>query len=77
MIFNEHDMYKDRSIVMSDVTEIDQKKSEVFNLDELTENTVQKRGEKDKENVNSQVDQSTPIAEVRRSSKTIRPPQCY
>ena len=40
VIFNEHDMYKDRSIVMSDVTEIDQKKSEVFNLDELTENTV-------------------------------------
>ena len=34
-------------------------------------------GEKDKENVNSQVDQSTPIAEVRRSSKTIRPPQRY
>ena len=62
---------------MSDVAEIDQKKSEVFNLDELTENTVQKRGEKDKENVNSQVDQSTPIAEVRRSSKTIRPPQRY
>ena len=40
MIFNEQDMYKDRSIVMSDVAEIDQKKSEVFNLDELTENTV-------------------------------------
>ena len=40
MIFNEQDMYKDRSIVMSNVTKIDQKKSEVFNLDELTENTV-------------------------------------
>ena len=40
MIFNEHDMYKDRSIVMSNVTKIDQTKSEVFNLDELTENTV-------------------------------------
>ena len=40
MIFNEQDMYKDRSIIMSNVTKIDQKKSEVFNLDELTENTV-------------------------------------
>ena len=62
---------------MSDVAEIDQKKSEVFNLDELTENTVQKRGEKDKENVNSQVDQSTPVVEVRRSSRTIKHPQHY
>ena len=57
-------MYKDRSTVVPNVTKIDQKKSEVFNLDELTENTVQKMGEKDKENVNSQVDQSTPVAEV-------------
>ena len=30
------------------------------------------RGEEDKENVNSQVDQSTPVAEVRRSSRNIR-----
>ena len=35
---------------------------------ELTEGTVQKRGEEDKENVNSQVDLSTPVAEVCRSS---------
>ena len=34
-------------------------------------------GEEDKENVDSQVDQSTPVAEVRRFSKTIRPPQLY
>ena len=53
MIFNEHVMYKDRSIVVSNVTEIDQKKSKFVNLDELTENTVQKRGGEDKENVNS------------------------
>ena len=46
-------MYNDRSTVMSDVTEIDQKKSEFVNLDKLTENTVQKRGKEDKENVNS------------------------
>ena len=46
-------MYNDRSTVVSDVTEIDQKKSEFVNLDELTENTVQKRGKEDKENVNS------------------------
>ena len=46
-------MYKDRSTAISDVAEIDQKKSEFVNLDELTENTVQKRGEEDKENVNS------------------------
>ena len=67
-------MYKDRSTVVSNVTEIDQKKSE---FDELTKSTVQKRGEEDKENVNSQVDLSTPVAEVRRSSKNIRPSQRY
>ena len=49
-------MYKDRSTVVLDVIEIDQNKSKFVNLDELTENTVQKGGEKDKENVNSQVD---------------------
>ena len=49
-------MYKDKSIVVPDVTKIDQKKYEFVNLDELTENTVQKMGEKDKENVNSQID---------------------
>ena len=36
-----------------------------------------KRREEDKENVNSQVDQSTPVAKVHRSSRTIRPPQRY
>ena len=41
------------------------------NLNELTESIVQKRGEEDKENVNSQVDQNTHIAEVRRSSRTL------
>ena len=46
-------MYKDRSTVVSNVAEIDQKKSEFVNLDELTESTVQKKGEKDNENVNS------------------------
>ena len=56
MIFNEQVMYKNRSTVVSDVTEIDQKKSEFVNLDKLIEGTVQKRGEEDKENVNSQVD---------------------
>ena len=70
-------MYKDRSTVVSDVAEIDQKKSEFVNLDELTESTVQKRGEEEKENVNSPVDLSTPVAEVRRSSRNIRPPQRY
>ena len=49
-------MYEDKLTVVSDVTEIDQKKSEFVNLDELTESTIQKRGEEDKENVNSQVD---------------------
>ena len=46
-------MYKDRSTVVSNVIEIDQKKSEFVNLDELTESTVQERGEEDKKNVNS------------------------
>ncbi|RVW61459.1 Retrovirus-related Pol polyprotein from transposon TNT 1-94 [Vitis vinifera] len=58
--------YRDRS-----------KESEFVNLDELTESTVQKGGEEDKENVNSQVDLSTPIVEVRRSSRNTRPPQRY
>ncbi|RVW62119.1 Retrovirus-related Pol polyprotein from transposon TNT 1-94 [Vitis vinifera] len=66
-----------RSSVVSDVTEIDQKKSEFVNLDELAKSTVQKGGEEDKENVNSQVDLSTPVVEVRRSSRNTRPPQRY
>ena len=49
VIFNEQVMYKDRSTIVLDVAEIDQKKSEFVNLDELTESTVQKRGEEDKE----------------------------
>ena len=40
VIFNEQVMYKNRSTVVSDVTKIDQKKSEFVNLDELTESTV-------------------------------------
>ena len=40
VIFNEQVMYKDRSIVVLDVTEIDQKKSKFVNLDELIENTI-------------------------------------
>ena len=34
-------------------------------------------GEEDKETVNSQVDQSTPVAEIWRSSRNIRPPHRY
>ena len=37
VIFNEQVMYKDESIVVSDVTKIDQKKSEFVNLNELIE----------------------------------------
>ena len=33
-------MYKDKLTVVSGLTEIDQKKSEFVNLDELTESTV-------------------------------------
>ena len=77
MIFNEQVMYKDKSTIVADVTEIDQKKSEFVNLDKLIESTVQKRGEEDKENVNSQVHQSKPVAEVRKSSRNIIPPQRY
>ena len=63
--------------MVSNVTEIDQKKFEFVNLDELTKSTVQKRGEENKENVDSQEDQNKTVAEVRRSSRTIRPPQRY
>ena len=73
MIFNEQVM----STVVSNITEIAQKKSEFVNLDELTKSTVQKIGEEDKENVNSLVDLSTPVAKVHRSSRNIRPSQCY
>ena len=62
---------------MLDVTKIDQKKSKFVNLDELTKSVVQKGGEEDKENVNSHVDLSTPVVEVRRPSRNIRPPQRY
>ena len=77
VIFNEQVIYKDKLTVVSGLTEIDQKKSEFVNLDELTESIVQKMSEEDKENVNSQVDQSTPVAEARRSSRNIRPPHHY
>ena len=40
VIVNEQVMYKDKSIVVSDVAEIDQKKSEFVNLDELTKSIV-------------------------------------
>ena len=73
VIFNEQVMYNDRSTIVSNITKIDQKKSEFVNLNVLTESTIQKNGEKDKENVNSQVDQSTTIAKVRRSSRNIKP----
>ena len=53
VIFNEQVMYKDRSTIVPDVTEIDQKKFEFVNLDEWTKSTVQKMGEEDKENVDS------------------------
>ena len=53
VIFNEQVMYKDRLTIVSDITEIDQKKSKFVNLDQLTESIIQKRGEEDKENVNS------------------------
>ena len=36
VIFNKQVMYKDRSTVVSNVTEINQKKYEIVNLDELT-----------------------------------------
>ena len=77
MIFNEQVMYKDRSTVVLDVTEIDQKKYEFVNLDELTENTIQKRSEEENGNVNSQVDQCTLVVEVRRSSRITKAPQHY
>ena len=40
MIFNEQVMYKDRLIVVPDVTEINQNKYEFVNLDELNKSTV-------------------------------------
>ena len=65
------------STIVPDVTEINQNKSEFVNLDELIESTVQKMSKEDKKNVNSQVNQSTPVVEVPRSSRNIRPLQHY
>ena len=45
MIFNEQVMYNDKLTIVSDVIEIDQKKSGFVNLDKLTKSIVQKRGE--------------------------------
>ena len=56
VIFNEHVIYKDKSTIVLDIIEIDKKKFAFVNLDELTESTIQKKGEEDKKNVNSQVD---------------------
>ena len=70
-------MYEDRSTAVLDVIDIDQKKSKFVNLDELTKNIVQKNGEEDMENANSQVDQRTPVAIVHKSSRITRPPQPY
>ena len=53
MIFNEQVMYKDKSTIVLDVTEIDQKKSKFVNFDELIESTVHRGGKEEKENVNS------------------------
>ena len=70
-------MYKNKSTIVSDVTGIDEKKFMFVNLDELAENTIQKRGEEINKNVNSQIDQNTPIVEVRRYSRITRPPYHY
>ena len=43
----------------------------------MIENTIQKKGEEEKENVNLQVNQRTLVAEVHRSSRIIRPLQHY
>lgn len=59
MIFNEQAMYKDKSIVVSNVTRIDKNKSRFVNFDGLIESTIKTRGVEDNKNVNSQVDQST------------------
>ena len=40
VIFNKQVMYKDRSTIVLDVTEIDQKKFEFVNLDKLIESTI-------------------------------------
>ena len=40
VIFNKQVMYKDMSTIVLDVTEIDQKKFEFVNLDELIESTI-------------------------------------
>ena len=70
-------MYKNKSTIVSDVTGIDEKKFKFVYLDELAQNTIQKRGEEINKNINSQVDQNTPIVEVHRYSRITKPPQHY
>lgn len=55
-------MYKDKSIVVSNVTRIDKNKSRFVNFDGLIESTIKTRGVEDNKNVNFQVDQSTLVA---------------
>lgn len=62
MIFNEQAMYKDKSIVVSNVTRIDKNKSRFVNFDGLIKSTIKTRGVEDNKNVNFQVDQSTLVA---------------
>lgn len=52
-------MYKDKSIVVSNVTRIDKNKYRFVNFDGLIESTIKTRGVEDNKNVNFQVDQST------------------
>ncbi|RVX00782.1 Retrovirus-related Pol polyprotein from transposon TNT 1-94 [Vitis vinifera] len=64
------------TIAVADAINLMQSLKYVFSLAMVMRNLAI-GGEENKENVNPQVDLSTPVAEVRRSSKNIRPPQCY
>ena len=77
VIFNEDVLYKDRNSSNSSSTGAKDKESEVIPLKDLSEVGAGSSGEEDQEHIAPEDEQSTPVTAVRRSSRTIRPPQRY
>lgn len=83
VVINEKAMYKDKSGIDANTTP---RHSEFGSLDDFPEVTVQHRDMIDDENgisvsihiiLQSKSEPFTPIATIRKSTRTIRPPQCF
>jgi hypothetical protein len=82
--FNEMAVYKDGSNVESVNVESEVEKPDFISLDDISNGAVQIRNsevdedpEVEQETKEQQIEQGTPTTAVRRSTKTIRPPQHY